>query len=231
MSDQNLPSGLDPLVLLRAYAAGLFPMAEDAEDDELHWCDPRRRGIFPLDGLVLSRSLAKTIRAQKFEIRIDHDFEAVITACAQSAPGRENTWINRQIVALYAQLFAMGFVHTVEAFRDGVLVGGLYGVSLGAAFFGESMFHRATDASKVALAHLVARLNYGGFQLLDAQFTTPHLISLGAIEISRADYRRRLAQALERHGDFAALPESAAPETILRLARGEKPSIAGTESF
>lgn len=205
-------------------------MAEDAADEELHWCDPRRRGVFPLNGLIISKSLAKTLRSRKFEIRIDHDFAGVIAACAQSAPGRESTWINARIVDLYAQLFAMGFVHTVETWRDGELVGGLYGVSLGAAFFGESMFHRATDASKLALAHLVARLNFGRFRLLDAQFTTPHLISLGAIEISRGEYRRRLAIALQSHGDFAALPESAAPETILQLARGEDAFIAGRES-
>jgi leucyl/phenylalanyl-tRNA---protein transferase len=214
------PQPITPSILLRAYAAGLFPMAEDANSEYLHWFDPRERGIFPLEGLIVSKSLAKTIKAQKFDIRIDTDFEGVLAGCAESQPGREKTWINRTIAALFCELYEMGFAHTVEAWRDGELVGGLYGLALGGAFFGESMFHRATDASKVCLTFLVARLRFGGFSLLDAQFVTPHLESLGAIEITRADYRRRLDAALEIKGDFHALDPNATPETILGLARG-----------
>jgi leucyl/phenylalanyl-tRNA--protein transferase len=213
------PPPITPQILLRAYAAGLFPMAEDAEAEYLHWFDPRERGIFPLETLNIPKNLAKTIRAEKFEIRVDHDFDAVLAGCAESRPGREKTWINETIAALFRQLFEMGFVHTVEAWRDGELVGGLYGLALGGAFFGESMFHRATDASKVCLVHLVARLRRGGFSLLDAQFITPHLASLGAIEISRADYRRRLDAALDLRGDFHALDPQAPADEVLRLAR------------
>lgn len=213
------PEPITPQIVLRAYAAGLFPMAEDAEDDNLSWYDPRERGIFPLDGLIVSKSLAKTIRAQKFEIRIDSDFDHVIAACAESRPDREKTWINRGIVLLFRELFDMGFAHTVEAWRDGELVGGLYGLALAGAFFGESMFHRATDASKVCLVHLVARMRRGGFSLLDTQFITPHLASLGAIEIPRAVYHRRLDKALRLRGDFGLLAADAPPETVLSLVR------------
>lgn len=217
------PEPITPRLLLRAYAAGLFPMAEDAEDEHLHWFDPRERGIFPLDGLIVSKSLAKTIRAKKFEIRVDHDFNAVIAACAESRPGRERTWINRAIAGLFRDLFDMGFVHCVEAWREGQLVGGLYGLTLGGAFFGESMFHRATDASKVCLTYLVARLRRGGYSLLDAQFVTPHLASLGAIEISRGAYRRKLDAALEIQGDFHLLDPLAAPDEVLGLANPRRP--------
>ncbi len=214
------PEPITPRILLRAYAAGLFPMAEEADAEYLHWFDPRERGIFPLDGLIVSKSLAKAIRAEKFDIRVDTDFGAVLTGCAESRPGREKTWINKTIATLFHELFEMGFVHTVEAWRGDELVGGLYGLALGGAFFGESMFHRATDASKICLTFLVARLRCGGFSLLDAQFVTPHLESLGAIEIPRADYLRRLDAALAKPGDFHALDANAAPEAILALARG-----------
>lgn len=215
--------GADPVtprVLLRAYAAGLFPMAEDADDAHLHWFDPRERGIFPLDGLIVSRSLAKSLRAQKFAIKVDHDFDAVLARCAESRPGREKTWINGRIAGLFRQLFQMGYAHTIEAWRGDELVGGLYGLALGGAFFGESMFHLARDASKICLIHLFARLRCGGFSLLDAQFLTPHLESLGAIEISRQHYRRMLDAAMQIDGDFHALDAHGdAPETILRWAR------------
>ena len=214
------PEPITPRILLRAYAAGLFPMAEDAEAEYLHWFDPRERGIFPLDRLIVSRSLAKTIRARKFDIGVDTNFDAVLAGCAASRPGREKTWINGTIAVLFRELFDLGFVHTVEAWRDGELVGGLYGLALGGAFFGESMFHRAADASKVCLTYLVARLRFGGFSLLDAQFVTPHLESLGAVEITRAEYRRRLDAALAIEGDFHALDARTAPEAILDLARG-----------
>ena len=214
------PDPITPNLLLRAYAAGLFPMADDAEADELHWVDPQERGIFPLDGMIVSKSLAKAIRAEKFEIAVDRDFDAVLAGCAESQPGREKTWINGRIARLFGELFDLGFVHTVEAWRDSALVGGLYGLALGGAFFGESMFHLERDASKVALVHLVARLRAGGFTLLDTQFVTPHLQSLGAIEISRADYRRRLDHALSFRGDFSALDRVASePGAILRWAR------------
>jgi leucyl/phenylalanyl-tRNA--protein transferase len=216
------PEPITPQILLRAYAAGLFPMGEDEADEALSWYDPRERGIFPLDGLIVSKSLAKTIRAQKFEIRVDGDFDRVIAACAESRPDREKTWINHSIVLLFRELFDLGFAHTVEAWRDGELVGGLYGLALAGAFFGESMFHRATDASKVCLVHLVARLRRGGFSLLDAQFITPHLQSLGAIEIPRAEYRRRLDAALRRRGDFSLLDPDAPPEAVLALVRDGK---------
>jgi len=213
-------AAITPEMLLHAYAAGLFPMAEDAGDEDLRWYDPSRRGVFPLDGFKISRSLAKAIRAENFDIRIDTDFAGVLAGCAESAPGREKTWINKRIAELYGALFAHGFVHTVEAWRGSELVGGLYGVTLGGAFFGESMFHRATDASKVCLTHLVARLNRGGFTLLDTQYITPHLASLGAIEISRAAYHRRLRAALGVQGNFLALPHDASAEAVLTLARG-----------
>ena len=194
-------------ILLRAYSIGLFPMAESAEDQNLFWVDPEIRGIFPLDGLIISKSLAKAIRSDRFEVKLDYDFDAVIDACAATSEGRDKTWINRRIKLLYRQLFDIGRVHTVETWCDGALVGGLYGVQLGAAFFGESMFHRKTDASKVALAHLAARLRRGGFSLLDAQFVTPHLASLGAIEVSKEAYRRLLAEAMSRPADFWTWPK------------------------
>lgn len=181
-------------------------MAESADDPNLFWVDPEVRGIFPLDGMIVSRSLAKTIRQDRFEVRIDYDFDAVIEACAASYEGRDKTWINGRIKLLYRQLFDLGRVHTVEAWQEGELVGGLYGVHLGSAFFGESMFHLKTDASKVALIHLAARLARGGFTLLDAQFVTPHLASLGAVEAPKEIYRRRLADAMTRDADFWTWP-------------------------
>jgi leucyl/phenylalanyl-tRNA--protein transferase len=194
-------------ILLRAYSIGLFPMAESAEDNHLFWVDPEMRGIFPLDGMIISKSLAKTIRSNRFEIRIDRDFDAVIEACAASSEGRDKTWINARIRSLYGKLFDLGYVHTVEAWQDGQLAGGLYGVHLGAAFFGESMFHWKTDASKVALMHLAARLRHGGFKLLDTQFVTPHLATLGAIELPKEVYHRRLTATMEHSANFFAWPK------------------------
>jgi leucyl/phenylalanyl-tRNA---protein transferase len=204
MSRPGAPYAITPHLLLRAYSIGLFPMAESAEDDQLFWVDPEKRAIFPLDTLIVSRSLAKTVRSDRFEVVVDQDFDAVIDACAAPAPDREKTWINAEIRRLYRELFDMGFAHTVECRRDGELVGGLYGVALRGAFFGESMFHRERDASKVALTHLIARLRTGGFQLLDTQFMTSHLASLGAIEISREAYHRSLEEALVVHANFYA---------------------------
>jgi leucyl/phenylalanyl-tRNA--protein transferase len=197
---------ITPEMLLQGYAAGVFPMARSADDERLEWYDTPERGVFPLDGLKVSRSLAKTIRANKFRVTANVAFDDVVAACAASTPGRTNTWINRTIRTLYKALHDKGHAHSVECWQDDQLVGGLYGVSLAGAFFGESMFHRATDASKVALVHLVARLNAGDFQLLDAQMPTPHLASLGAITIPRARYHRLLDAALCGHGDFFALP-------------------------
>jgi leucyl/phenylalanyl-tRNA--protein transferase len=187
---------LTPQMLLRAYALGVFPMAEGRDDPEIYWIDPEVRGILPLENFHLPRRLRRTIRRQPFEIRCDSDFEGVINGCAAPGPGRHDTWINNQIFHLNRQLFQMGFAHTVECWRDGNLVGGLYGISVGGAFFGESMFSVERDASKVALVHLVIRLKLGGFLLLDTQFVTPHLQRFGAMEISRAEYRQRLARAI-----------------------------------
>lgn len=193
---------ITPDVLLKAYAVGIFPMAESADDPGLFWIEPETRGIIPLESFHVPRRLARTVRSGRFDIRIDTDFAAVIDGCAGDGPSRPKTWINARIRKLYGALFAMGACHTVEAWRDGRLVGGLYGISLGAAFFGESMFTRERDASKVALVHLVARLKAGGYTLLDAQFTTAHLARFGAIDIDRATYRTLLAGALEKKGDF-----------------------------
>ncbi len=198
---------ITPDILLRAYSIGLFPMAESAEDPNLFWVDPEARGIFPLDRMIVSKKLARTIRSDRFEVRVDYDFEGVIDNCAAAAAGREKTWINERIRALYGELFRIGHVHTIEAWQDGELVGGLYGVALGSAFFGESMFHRRTDASKVALIHLAARLFAGGFQLLDTQFLTPHLESLGAIEVSKDVYRGMMADAVAHKANFWIWPK------------------------
>ncbi len=207
MSRPNAPFAITPQLLLRAYSIGLFPMAESAKDDQLFWVDPEKRAVFPLDDFRVSRSLAKIVRSDRFEIRVDHAFDAVIAACAAPAKDRENTWINDEILRLYRELFDMGFVHTVECWREGQLVGGLYGVALRSAFFGESMFPRETGASKAALAHLVARLKAGGFTLLDTQFMTRHLASLGAVEVLRETYHQALAAALEKSADFFVWPK------------------------
>jgi len=193
---------LTPEILLRAYAAGIFPMAESAEDPELFWVDPKRRGIIPLDAFHVPRRLGRVVRQNVFTIRCDTAFEDVMRGCAESSDKRPNTWINDEILELYGGLFARGAAHSVECWHEGELVGGLYGVSLGSAFFGESMFSRVTDASKVALVHLVARLRYGRYRLLDTQFLTPHLAQFGGIEITRARYHRLLAEALRYRGVF-----------------------------
>jgi leucyl/phenylalanyl-tRNA--protein transferase len=197
---------ITPEVLLKAYACGIFPMAENADDPALHWVEPEMRGIIPLDRLHISSRLARTIRADQYTVVANRDFDAVIDGCAEPAAGRTNTWINRRIRKLYRGLFALGHCHTIEVYDGDALVGGLYGVSLGAVFFGESMFHRARDTSKIALVHLVARLNAGGFQLLDTQFLTDHLKTLGAYEVPREYYQKLLAEGLEGNADFAAVP-------------------------
>jgi leucyl/phenylalanyl-tRNA---protein transferase len=187
---------ITPLVLLKAYACGIFPMAESAEDNALYWIEPERRGVLPLDGVHVPKRLARTIRKGGFEVKIDNDFDAVIDGCAAPRAGRRSTWINGRIRSLYRELFAMGHCHTIEVWQDDKLVGGLYGVHLGRAFFGESMFSRVRDASKIALVYLVARLKYGGFELLDTQFVTEHLERFGVIEVSRAEFQRKLGGAL-----------------------------------
>jgi leucyl/phenylalanyl-tRNA--protein transferase len=197
---------ITPEVLLKAYACGIFPMAESADDPGLHWIEPELRGIIPLETFHVPRRLARTVRSDQFEIRIDHDIDAVLAGCAEPQAGRARTWINRRISVLYRKLYDIGHCHSVEAYRNGELVGGLYGVSLGRAFFGESMFHRVRDASKVALVHLMARLKAGGFVLLDTQFVTEHLRTFGALEVSRRQYHRLLETALVGEADFATLP-------------------------
>ena len=208
---------LTPALILRAYAAGIFPMAEAADDPELFWVDPERRGILPLEEFHLPRRLRRTLRNGGFEIACDVDFDAVIRNCAEPTAERPKTWINEAIIELYTALQRQGFAHSVEVRHEGVLVGGLYGVSLGGAFFGESMFSRMTDTSKVALAHLVALLRIGGYKLLDTQFLTVHLARFGAVEISRAAYRRRLDRALAAQAYFPSEPlDGAAVVSLLQ---------------
>ena len=209
---------ITPKILLQAYTIGIFPMAEAAEDNALYWVEPDERGIIPLRGLRISQSLRKQVRRQLFEIRIDSAFSEVIEACAAKTKNRKSTWINERICKLYTQLHKMGHCHSVECWQDGKLVGGLYGVRIGAAFFGESMFSRVTNASKVALVHLVARLNAGGFQLLDAQFMNPHLKTLGAIVISKTDYKELLPAAVAASADFNKFSEDHDPARVLEFA-------------
>ncbi|MFD1194149.1 leucyl/phenylalanyl-tRNA--protein transferase [Seohaeicola saemankumensis] len=203
---------ITPELLLNAYAAGIFPMAETRDDPDVFWVDPRRRGIFPLDGFHVSRSLARRMRRWQHRVTIDSAFAEVVDACAD----RDETWINDEIRRLYLALHKMGQAHSLEVWEGDALVGGVYGVTLGAAFFGESMFSRRKDASKIALAYLVDRLRQGGFTLFDAQFLTPHLASLGAVEVTRGEYHRQLETALAGHGDFTgpALPDS--PQDVVQ---------------
>src|ERR1700751_919736 len=196
---------ITPEVLLKAYSCGIFPMAESADDPALYWIEPERRGIIPLDRFHLPARLARTVRSTRFSVFVDRDFDAVINGCAQPQPGRTRTWINSRIRSLYRKLYERGDCHTVEVYDEGELIGGLYGVSLGRAFFGESMFHRVRDASKIALVHLVARLKAGHYSLLDTQFVTDHLRIFGAIEVPRPAYHKMLDASLVGEGDFRAL--------------------------
>ncbi|MCC6890793.1 MAG: leucyl/phenylalanyl-tRNA--protein transferase [Hyphomicrobiales bacterium] len=196
---------ITPEVLLKAYACGIFPMAESAEDPSLHWIEPDLRGIIPLDRFHVSSRLARTVRSDRFTVTVNRDFDGVIDGCAEPQSGRRRTWINERIRTLYRKLHERRHCHSIEVYLNNDLVGGLYGVSLGRTFFGESMFHRVRDASKVALVHLVARLRVGGFALLDTQFVTSHLISFGAVEISKRQYHRLLESALVGEGDLTAL--------------------------
>jgi leucyl/phenylalanyl-tRNA---protein transferase len=211
---------LTPELMLRAYRVGLFPMAETRESKRLYWLDPDMRGILPLDGFHLPRRLLRTVLSGGFAVTVDQDFPAVIGQCAATSPVRDDSWINPQIEQLFTQLYDMGHAHSVECRQNGVLVGGLYGVKLGGAFFGESMFSRARDASKVALVHLVARLRMGGFTLLDTQFVTDHLTQFGAHEIPRDVYRQRLADALAIPGCWLADCDPALLATEIRAITG-----------
>lgn len=202
--------------LIECYRRGVFPMAETRSDREFFLVDPARRGVLPLSGFHVPARLGRTVRSDPFEMRVDTAFAEVVAACAQATPQREETWISRPIERLYGELFARGVCHSVEAWRDGRLVGGLYGVSIGAAFFGESMFSRATDASKVALVHLVGRLIVGGYGLLDTQFANDHLTQFGVQDVAKADYHARLDAALERRGDFYELAAGACGAAVLQ---------------
>jgi len=196
---------ITPEVLLKAYACGIFPMAESADDPALYWIEPEQRGIIPLDRFHMPSRLARTVRSDHFTVTVDRDFDAVLEGCAEARAGRPRTWINGRIRMLYRKLHERRHCHSLEVYEGENLVGGLYGVTLGRAFFGESMFHRARDASKVALVHLIARLKAGGFKLLDTQFVTDHLRTFGAIEVPRRQYHKLLEAALTGEGDFAAL--------------------------
>lgn len=207
-SRDTAPSEITPSVLLRAYACGIFPMSESADDPTIFWVEPEKRGIIPLDGFRVASRLARTVRADTFRVTVNTAFKQTIAGCAAPQRGRDDTWINGRIRDLYTSLHEIGHCHSVEAWRNDQLVGGLYGVSLGRAFFGESMFHIERDASKVALVHLVARLLAGGFVLLDTQFVTDHLRTFGAVEVPRRRYRMLLDEAVTGDGDFFALPAS-----------------------
>jgi len=218
---------ITPQVLLRAYACGIFPMAESADDPQLYWIEPQARGVLPLDGVIVPRRLQRTIRRAAYEVRIDSDFEGIIEGCAASRPGRRSTWINAQIRNLYRELHRQGHCHTVEVWHDGRLAGGLYGVALGGAFFGESMFSNVRDASKVALVYLAARLIYGGFSLLDTQFVTDHLRQFGTIEVDKAEFHARLDAAIEAEADFKRLPLDASARQVLEIIERARAHGAG----
>lgn len=220
-----MTEALTPELILGAYAAGIFPMAADAEDEDLQWYDPDPRGILPLRGFHLSRRLMRTVLSGRFEVSVDQDFPGVMKACAAPAPGREETWINGEIFRLFCALHDMGYAHSVECRREGVLVGGLYGVALGGAFFGESMFSRATDASKVALVHLVARLRLGGFVVLDTQFGTDHLARFGGQEIPAAEYKARLEQAVQMMPCWQPILPDDVLEAEIRALRAETQAV------
>ncbi len=208
---------ITPQVLLKAYSCGIFPMAESADDPALYWIEPQHRGVLPLDSVNVPGRLGRTIRNSPYDVRIDTDFERTIEGCAAARPGRNSTWINARIKSLYGELFKLGHCHTVEVWDGDRIVGGLYGVALKGAFFGESMFSVERDTSKIALIHLCARLIHGGFNLLDTQFVTQHLRQFGAMEIGRAAFHKRLEKALAVEGNFYALPIDAPREEIVRI--------------
>lgn len=208
---------ITPQVLLKAYSCGIFPMAESADDPALYWIEPQHRGVLPIYDAHFPRRLLRTVRTTPCTVKIDTDFDAVIDGCAAPRPGRTSTWINRRIRNLYRELFLRGACHTIEVWHDDRLIGGLYGVALKAAFFGESMFSFERDASKIALAHLVARLRVGGFKLLDTQFTTDHLKQFGTVELDRDDFQAVLETAMIGDGDFHALPHDASGNDVAAI--------------
>lgn len=212
-------SQVQPELLLQAYAVGVFPMAESRNDTRLFFVDPDRRGIIPLDDFHVSRSLRKTVLQRRFTVTCDRDFRGTLAGCAEATARRPDTWINEEIFRLFVVLHERGHAHSIEVWRDGRLVGGLYGLRLGAAFFGESMFSRETDASKVALVHLVARLKAGGFTLLDSQFITSHLQRFGALEIPRDEYRDRLQRAIAVPAQFLPSEDDWPAVSVLLQAR------------
>jgi leucyl/phenylalanyl-tRNA---protein transferase len=208
---------ITPQVLLKAYSCGIFPMAESADDPALYWIEPQQRGVLPLDGLHIPRRLLRTVRTTPFKVKVDSDYDRVIDGCAAPRAGRMSTWINNRIRTLYRELFELGACHTVEVWNDDKMVGGLYGVALKSAFFGESMFSTERDASKIALVHLAARLIRGGFTLLDTQFVTDHLRQFGTIELDRMTFQRELERALEKDGNFFALPKDASGAEVAEI--------------
>ena len=225
---------ITPEVLLKAYACGIFPMAESADDPALYWIEPDMRGIIPLEGFHVPARLARTVRTTPWTVWVDRDFDAVIEGCAEPKQDRARTWINTRIRRIYRALYERGHCHTVEVYDGDELVGGLYGVSLGRAFFGESMFHRARDASKIALVHLVARLKAGGYRLLDTQYVTEHLTTFGAVEVPKRRYHRLLEEALIGEGDFAALPlgsRSSGAKRWRLFAAGTSAACYGAASY
>lgn len=223
-SRDTLNREITPQVLLKAYSCGIFPMAESADDPQLYWIEPISRGLLPLDSVRVPKRLARTIRQMPYRVCIDTDFDTTIAGCAAARPGRLTTWINSQIRSLYRELFALGHCHTVEVWDGGRMVGGLYGVALGGAFFGESMFSTATDASKIALVYLCARLIEGGFTLLDTQFVTDHLRQFGTVEVEREQFHRELERALTVSADYHRLALDAGPEQIIDIIRRGRPA-------
>src|ERR1700679_1183921 len=222
---------LTPDILLRAYAEGIFPMAERRDDTALFWVSPERHGVIPLQGFHVPHRLARTVPSDRFAVKGDTAFATVMRACAEPAPDRKESWINGEILSLYTQLHELGHAHSVECWRNGELVGGLYGLRLGGAFFGESMFSRERDASKVALVHLVARLKQGGFVLLDAQFRTEHLARFGTVEIPRTEYFRRLREAIARAAEFyCPEPSGSAGKSSWAPASGASPLTAAVDA-
>jgi leucyl/phenylalanyl-tRNA--protein transferase len=218
---------ITPQVLLKAYACGIFPMAEAADDPALYWIEPQARGVLPLDAVHVAKRLQRTVRQDKFEVRIDTDFFGVIEGCGAARAGRETTWINDKIRKLYFDLYDLGHCHTVEVWHGDHIVGGLYGVALGGAFFGESMFSEERDASKIALVHLIARLLHGGFRLLDTQFVTEHLRQFGTVEVERDQFQRLLDDALRYEGDYAALRLMPSPQQVLNIIERQGRGISG----
>lgn len=208
---------ITPQVLLKAYSCGIFPMAESADDPALYWIEPQHRGVLPLESAHFPRRLLRTVRTTQLSVKIDHDYDGVIDGCAAVRPGRSSTWINKRIRSLYRELFDLGHCHTVEVWNGGQLVGGLYGVALKGAFFGESMFSTERDASKIALVHLVVRLIHGGFKLLDTQFVTDHLRQFGTIELDGAAFQTELDKALTGNGRFDTLSRDVSGEEVVEL--------------